>query len=579
MKLSNKFIPIITAAGLASVVTPLSLVSCTPGSVSLTDIKYMDEPDFEKCTRTDITGDDANAIATKVYKDFAVKYVDDFMEDMKWGVSQNWDSFFEKSNHKYIWDEDPSQPSANRRFHGNLKELKFGMTTPTFGKVKISAPSTPEQYRKELPTISFKMKVVVKAEVSTSYGKGKDVENDYDKHTISFTCETEYKDVIFFAYLSARNDKTLGTTTGDKDFFAQRWFITTCQDNDGQRFHELNQQPWSISFKANWSDTVKEYEDGEPSDVPAEERTGNISATIDTARKLQYWNNYKDYSWENYDSPSRGWEDWMNLEPQSLVANAILLDNATHYISAKAGSGQEGGYYVDNNTLALDLLGAIKNGYLEDLSGQPAQGEWGPNSTHKPYLSTVNLQLPDAADAPLPSSTIELWETPVVKNSAGKWVELTEAQVEESAKIYEITSDGDASSRHYHLKADDENTPKIYMTFPINQRCLSPFEMESANRPESAIVAAKMPYKLPVSVHNISKYQIYDPDALEQADAYLTDSLRFTIPTSIQYEGKKSPFGLQFTVKIDGADVSKPILDFSEPSTMLDVVLDINSSL
>lgn len=553
MKLTKKLIPLTGILGLTAIVTPLSFTSCDAG-VSLEDLKKMVDPQIEK-----FSGDIENSVdATKAYKRFIEHNPEEFIKDIKWGVRQNWDSFFDWSNHTYTPTGEPGTPTQKRKFQSQPYELHFGMSKPKIGSVNICAPATPpEIYGVDVPTISFKMKTVVKAKVfSIIASEDTDISENYTEHNVTFSCEAEYKDVPFFAYLSSRNDKTNGASGSPASYFKQTWFITTCQDNDAQELHSLNQQAWSIDYSAKLDDEIYDVVEGKRPDQPSL-RSGNVTSHIDTAAKLQVLNRFKDYSWNNYDDPGQGWEAWFEQQPEAYVANAVLLDNATEYFDAE-DTKQQGDAYVENSRFGLSLSNILPTEY----------------QAFNTVMGSVSFQLPaNYRNAQI----LDVQVAPGYWNTSGQQPKFTAFSDEDLQQIRftESTAKLEDSQRHYHTQDTSSIPTPIEFQFAKGP-CLpyTPISNPAIAEP----IVAKQNYNLPITIYNIDAYELDNGSGMQQK--WVSDSLTFSIPQQVKLNstGENVRLVLEFLLHIkddSGEGTLSLDLDFSEPSTNRDVTFSI----
>ncbi|MBQ0045841.1 MAG: hypothetical protein KBS35_03040 [Mycoplasma sp.] len=325
MKLKNKLIPLTTIAAGIAAVTPLTVLSsCVSG---VTEIKGMQEPTFEKLTgQSSITA----SAATAAYAKFAKEQPENFKTDYTWGVYKNWMSFFDDSNFRQrSYDEYEGWHVRSRK--GKINSIKFGMSKPTFSSFKIGEPG---KKKLDYPTISFKVKLSVDADLTIMDGYAQSQTADADQsinHKIKFDVEADYKNMVYFAYTTQRQGKAKADEAANADvtYSDPHWWITFASDSWEQyAYRNAHGLDWGIKVKGGYTDNVvvKSLTLGELSN---QTMSGKLNTKID---------NYSDFEnlvyYKNYDA---NWSGWFNPTgenfPLLLLANAVLMDNESYYLS------------------------------------------------------------------------------------------------------------------------------------------------------------------------------------------------------------------------------------------------------
>ena len=283
MKLKNKLIPLAVVATAAAAVVPLT-VSCSNSEVSVSEINnvdaalpgflpYQKNPGFLEYDESKYTEEE---FATQEYTAFVKQNPQAFVDDLRWGVYQNWLSFYENSNFKQTFTPDAlgAQTVTALEFNSDLKSLKFGATTPTFSTTEIVYPGQGQKAKHTANTVSFKMHVEIEAEVRTyrtnigSFGSLNGTAKSVK--TIKASTDVEYKNMIFFAYPAARDSKldlaywANATATGsgeykttsltpnkEVDTDAPGWFITISSLQSSQDQYKYDFDDWGINYDSN----------------------------------------------------------------------------------------------------------------------------------------------------------------------------------------------------------------------------------------------------------------------------------------------------------------------------------------
>lgn len=558
MKLSKKIISLASLATVASVVTPLSLTSCS--SIQLEDITDLKHPTFEQYPG-DITSDNAD----EVYTNFVLSQSrqEDVIEDFKWGMWQNWMSYFDWSQHSNLnWDE----KGDNINFEGHLKSLKVGIKDLEFGTTKIAPPST--EHPATYPTVSFKMRIVVEGQTKVNNSSADFAEN-HTEHNVKLTCDVEYKDMLFFAYLSSRNDKTQGNGSESlAKYYQQAWFITTCSDNNMLNIHSYNQKEYHIKYNATWSDHVYRYIDGKETE---QFNNGTFKGDIDSPEEMARINEYKDYSWSmQYDDelgkeimkPGTGWDAWFNQEPQAIVANAILLDYVSWYIpDATSEEGNPDEMRAEASTMAKNIFTPISQKSID----RPYWGEDAAAQDANYLDSSMSIQLPAESKfvkALQANPNVDIHFAQGYLTTKGGKQAFNQIPYDRSSHVNcffdEVTSKGTVESERHFI---DKTMPVPEKTLPVQFSFYTDLPCRlSSNQP---LGRPGQPQKifldLPFVVANLNGYG-FDGDKCITTSG-INDGLQFTIPTSINTPDGVNPFAMRFF--LDGGD--ECILDFSNP--------------
>lgn len=541
MKLTKKLIPLASVATAASIVTPLSLTSC--GSISLTDITNMATPDFKQYSgQTSIVDIQS---ATDQYRVWCMDKDNekDFIEDMKWGIFQNWKSYFDDfGEFDFEYQIQPGLGETYYAYHdGSLKSLQFGINKISFGKVEVGQPGS--EKKMTLPTLSCKMKIVVRGEIDANFSN-QPKSAYYEKHQTTITADVEYKDMPFFVYSTVRSDKSVGhSSTLDPLLYQQQWFVTTCQDSSTQELQRLNPHAFDIKYNVSYTDDVTQIIGGVPS-KNTDERRGSASGDINSATKLETLNRYKDYSWGpslsfldssammNAGTPGAGWQAWIQNNPQALVANIVLLDNATHYFKpGQVPLTAETGELGDNIYDAVVTRGGI-------------QGEY--------YLPSFGINIP--AGTPEIDQGKIMVETGVLRNNG--------FEPADWGKIKETTSDFavDDPSRHYFNQVGPDDPIAIQPMGSQNPCTVLTWA--------PSLSGDKMFLSIPVKMIGFNDYS-FD----SATGRYIASNLTFNIPSNID----GAPTALRFTINFTDSrtEPATCLLDFSQPQMSREIVLDI----
>lgn len=328
MKLKSKLIPILTVASAATIATPLILTSCAK-TLAMDDLLLSDtaaKPTFSPIQNQDPF--ETNSEATEKYIEFIKEDPSRWVQDAKWGIYQNWMSFFDWANYG-----DTVGKWELGFYDAKLLTLEAGVSEPTFDKVNIAKPSSRDV---EYNTISFKMKVHVVAMVNTI---DPTTAGTYITRKIETTVETEYKDMIFFAYPASTdvkgypvyageeaNDRRV--PTGNPDSIRTGWFITISDNSEDQeKYKYYTSKDWGIKYSASMKieTTRTDYTTGQKTKVVDEGAfDGNVNK-YETFNQLVNLKNYK------LDSSAMSWYE---QDPGAILANALLLDVITYYYSS-----------------------------------------------------------------------------------------------------------------------------------------------------------------------------------------------------------------------------------------------------
>lgn len=325
MKLKTKLIPLASIATACAAITPISLTACST-AYKMTNIYGMTEPTFDQYAPGEyVTEEDA----TRAYIHFMEANPKYFIEDMKWGIYQNWMSFYENSNYAITLD------GWYEKFNSKINSLNCAVTAPTFGTVKINTGENIEEY----PTLSFKMKVDVDAEVESAFDSSRDITTT---HRIKASGEAKYDNMLIFAYPATRNDKTHGTNYISPesmlvDTTKPGWFITISEDATQQFKYRHNFSGWNIDYSFDFNDIITKTNSKTGVSTTSYE-TANYDSFVDTYIELENLIDLKTYSYSDPtiiggEGPNAAWKKWINQSSESVLANTVLLDCVTHYLN------------------------------------------------------------------------------------------------------------------------------------------------------------------------------------------------------------------------------------------------------
>ncbi len=537
----NKFIPTLFIGTLATSIAPLALTSCGK-EIALRNIPLnMDTPEFTAFSG-ELTSKDK---VIEEYKKFAETRPNDFYEDMAWGTYQNWMSFFNWSNvDKQVALYDPGEGGEWEwhpfKYYSELKSLEFGMTSPTFGTIKIRPPAHPETEAETFATASFKMRTRLSATVTTKIWDDAAKET---KHEIFFDCTTDIKNILMHAYYAQRNDKTLVGVSHEyhPDAYLSSWIITPHTDSRTQYQYQYDLQDWSIGYNARMTDKITrvyddhtdEYTDG-----------GTFTGVVNTPSLMDTICSYKSYDWtaivdhytrwdenhylvQNFD-PSTGWNAWFNQSPEAYIANAIIPDIFTHYFPRgfKPTEDDENGYMETSESPSAPFQYQTDFDYA-NLSG------W-----------TYQLRAPEGQVQRITMDHYD-YKLGYMSDDANGFVPIPD---EDEDKTIELSELGDATEiKHYH-PADASNL--ITIEIPVTGKGLKTYN-----------VSSKINLPLPIKVNNASNY-ILDKDVKTGDESYIMSDLLFELPTTFEGEDKENyPSAVQFDIAYnDGSSDLKHIL-------------------
>ncbi len=555
MKNIIKFIPFATLTATSLGVVPLTtLISCGQSEIKMVDITNIDEdgPKFDRYTGE--INDSKDAIAKFI--DFAQNRYDDLVLDMQWGTWQNWMSF-------YNWSEFIGEQQGYGRFEykePKLNSLEFGMNKPTFSKVKIAPPGTPEKYHTEYNSVSFDMRSVVDGIATTC-----DDWYDNDRpcmettHHVHLDVTTNIENLIMFAYLGQRNDKTLGLGLGlPAVAFQPVWLIVPHEDAEQQLIYSYNQHQFNIRYNAKLVDEVHEKQYDKEGNVIYEReftQSGNISGDIDRANEMEEISRYKSYAWRyegndginDYYSPTVGWQAWFNQSPEAFIANAIIPDMGTHYLPAETTTNK-------NNMIleTSDNLGGSLQHNLPNISLR----NWGiqlDKDHPQEQISNIQLGLGGVTDE-------------------GTFVELKDSELE-------IPEEGDRAvsglfNWHYYSSGFDPQLKKPTQPSPITLKI-----------PEKIVIdkftgkGGKTDLIFKVNIENFSDQDyLYDPSFKPDPIAAVTDPtivapLQFQIPNTVLCDDDQYwPTAIKTTIEFEGATSVELITDLTASPRL--IVLD-----
>lgn len=362
MKLKTKLIPIAAVAVTAASIVPISLTSCSKNE----QIKMNDISTAELAKPADIEKyvDGKNPLteetASETYYNLIKREPKLFVQDLAWGVYKNWYSYFDENNFD-TWVE-TSGPDLYYKYSSKLTSLKFGATNPTITTKTIRL----RDGRGEVtyPAISFKMKVEVKADVQTTVPNLTETESStVSRRNILFTCESEFKDVLFFAYTGYADYKAdyfnrrLVKTTASNNSQAQSelnkqkvvttepcWYITNSTLTEDQSVLDDYFDDWYVKYTTKYTIDNEVYDTGTHSTTEFTDEGGN-EGIINTRKSFEELTRLKRYV-TNYDA----FWGWFDNTSDSLLANAVLLDMQSYYFEDA---------YVPSKLVTEDEIGDI----------------------------------------------------------------------------------------------------------------------------------------------------------------------------------------------------------------------------
>lgn len=331
MKLKHKLIPTLAVASTIAAVTPFSLSACSNDSLKMTDLLNMKTPTFYKYQPTDSKYLEP-AAATQLYVDFMESNPNNSVIDMKWGIYQNWLSAFDNSNYAYI----PTIGSKSKYFeiyNAQMNKLNVGVTPLKFGEVAINVPGKgTETYH----TLSFKMSIEAEIDVKTTYGLDR---SKTTTHKIKVSSTAEYRNMLFFAYAATRNDKTHGNSKDPSEMPVDTtkggWWITISEDSEVQYNYRRNYSDWGIDYTFDFDDVITDHDDVTKKDIVTH-KTAKYGSTIDTYVELENLIGLKTFGYKEnvpLEEQDEAWRNWFTQDANSILANCILLDNVSYYLS------------------------------------------------------------------------------------------------------------------------------------------------------------------------------------------------------------------------------------------------------
>lgn len=344
MKLKTKLMPLAILTVASGAIVPLSTACSNNSGLKMTNLNSVEDalPKFDQlATDNDWLDDDD---ATDEYVALLKKNPGAFVEDMKWGIYQNWLSFYENSDFQIV-DEDEITSAPKFLFDSEINSLKVGVSEPKLSTVQIYVPGEGKDQDHEYNTISFKMKVDVDADVKTLNRNGV-----VSYKNIKASTEVEYKNMIFYAFAASRDEKVPSqedvnyyfddytdryvpyplNPNMDYDTTKPGWFITISDISGNQDLYDYNQEDWGITYSGSMVCDNTTYINGQESHKV---NTYEYSDNVDNSAKLNNLVNRKSY-FNNVNGGSlynENWWMWFNQEPEQLIANSVLMDTVTHY--------------------------------------------------------------------------------------------------------------------------------------------------------------------------------------------------------------------------------------------------------